>query len=214
MIPKTLVQVCNYLRKQDLRLSAGGQDPRVDSAQAEALVVQVIQNANRWTVYSPNVASSNNRSWYDARINGLYVDVKISRCKANDNTNAKKAIYWLLTGKDPSTTTSDAASRFFQDMKGNENPNAKRDYYYIIVNKLDPSDVFVVSLKGIAKCHPSNNNPPFQAKWDECRKPVNRTWQEARDFLLSAYATSITKAIAIHEQGMPRIYPEFFGTRQ
>ena len=210
MIPETLVQVCDHLRNQDWNLSVDGQDPRIDSAVKATNVVQAIKNANTWSVSLPNVANRNNRSWYNARIDNLYVRVKISRCGSNDNTNAKRAIYWFLTGQDPDLTTKVATNRFFQDMRKNERPDDARDYYYIIVNKLDTSDVFVVSLKGLAKCYPAHNNPPFQAKWDECRTPVNRTWDEAKDLLLHAYATSIAKAIEVHTEGMPQIYPEFF----
>ena len=212
MIPQVLMDVRDYLRSKQLTLATGSEDPRQDSAKAETQVVQILQNANRWRVVSPNVETNLNRSWYDALINNLYVDVKISTCRTYDNTNAKKAIYWFLTGLDPDKTTSNTAKVFFPDMKSNESPSQTRDYYYVIVNKENTSDVFVVSLKGIADCRPSNNNPPFQAKWGDCRAPVKRTWHEARNFLLSNWAFSIAKDMELLSLGMPRSYPQFFKT--
>lgn len=210
MIPRTLLQVCDYLRQQELRLAIAGQDPRLDSAQAGARVVQAIQNANQWVVEAPNLARNNNRCWYDARIDRLYVKVKISTCSSPDNTNAKHAVYWLLTGQDPTVSRRSTNNRFFRNMRDSEDPDETRDFYYVIVNKSDTSDIFIVSLKGIATCYPAHNNLPFQAKWDECRTPVRRTWTQARDFLLGIYATSIRNLIASHQEGMPGSYPEFF----
>lgn len=112
-IPKILIDVRDYLRSRRLNLATGSEDRRQDSAKSETQVVQVLQNTNRWRIVSPNVGTSLNRSWYDARINNLYVDVKVSTCRTYDNTNAKKAIFWFLTGKDPDQTTSNSASVFF-----------------------------------------------------------------------------------------------------
>ena len=82
------------------------------------------------------------------RIDDLYIDVKISECKSNDNTQAKTAIYWFLTGMDP-TGVPPQRSIFFRTMKENEKRDPKRDFYFLVVNKLDTSDVFIVSLKGL-----------------------------------------------------------------
>ena len=211
MIPKVLLDVEEYLRKANLVLPSGGPDKRFDSAQAERDVVQVIQNANRWEVYSPDVGQTTNRAWYDVRVEGFYLNVKISECKTNDNANAKMAIFYLLTGEDPDTTTSVQAEKYFKDMKKLEDPDEERDYYYLIVNKQDPTDVFIVSLKGISHCRSSSNNPPFQANWGKCREPKERSWAEARKLFLGLWRESIVKSIVTNLGGMPAAYPELFG---
>ena len=87
--------------------------------------------------------------------------------------------------------TTVQAKNFFKDMKRLEDPDEEKDYYYLIVNKLDPEDVFIVSLKGIRHCHPASNNPPFQANWGKCREPVVRSWAEAKEFLLDSGASQL-----------------------
>lgn len=70
--------------------------------------------------------------------------------------------------------------------------------------------MFVVSLKGIFEIKPNANNLPFQANWGKCKnKDVNRTWNEARKYLLSVWADSAQKAIDKYSH-MKMIYPEFF----
>ena len=212
MIPKVLQEVADYLIESDFQLVSTGQDARQDSNQSETKIVQLLQNSEHnedWTVYSPNIARRDNRAWYDAKIKDYYVDIKISECTRNDNTNAKMAIYYFITGKTPDNTQV-RENIFFRDMKHYENPDENRDYYYLIVNKNNLNDIFVVSLKGLNHAFPSHNNMPFQSNWDKCRNPVNRNWQEAKEFLLSTWAEAITKCIEKYSEGMLRYYPEFF----
>lgn len=208
MIPQILLDVQDYLRSIEIRLPSGGSDGRSDSSVAETTIIQHIQNSGKWHSYSPNIAGATNRHWYDIQIEDYYVDIKISECLRNDNTNAKGAIYWLLTGqteRHPIPT-----NKFFSSMSKNENPDEDRDYYYLVVNKNNTKDIFIVSLKGINVIKPNNNNPPFQAQWDKSREPISRTWQEAKDYLLNTWAISIKKAIKIHSKGMPDFYPKYF----
>lgn len=209
MIPPDLIDVARYLSDLDFQLVTSAQDARRDSGDSETHVVQLLQNSHMWRVFSPNVDRGNNRTWYDAKINDFYVDIKISECSANDNTNAKKAIYYLLTGKPPEKVP-DMEKRFFRAMRDSESPDETRDYYYLIVNKRDLSDIFVVNLKGLPHASPSANNMPFQANWGRCRKPRERSWHEARDFLLNAWAESIRRATKKYREGMVACYPEFF----
>lgn len=209
MIPPVLKEVVDYLSKADFQLVTTGQDGRLSSSQSERHVVQLLQNSNRWNVFSPNVERGNNRTWYDVRIDNFYVDIKISACKTSDNTNAKKAIYYFLTGKPPEQV-SNTESKFFQEMRKHESPDENRDYYYLIINKNDLSDVFAVNLKGLPHTSPNGRNLPFQSNWGKCRTPENRNWRDARDFLLSAWAKSIRKAIDGHRKGMMAHYPELF----
>lgn len=211
IIPATMIEVVNYLKEQNLVLTKTATDHRVDSATSESQVVSQIQNANTWTVYSPNLSGMTNRAWYDVKIDGYYCDIKISTTKSADNTNAKMHVYYLLTGQDPAENrVPPQDKKIFKLMKENENIDEERDFYYLVVNKDDLDDIFVVSLKSIAKLNPAANNMPFQAKWDDCRVPVHRTWSEARHFLLGKWAESIKRKLNTLSEGMPIAYPEFF----
>ena len=95
-------------------------------------------------------------------------------------------------------------------MKLLESPCETRDFYYLIINKQNPSDSFVVSLKGIKNVRSNPRNQPFQCKWNSSRSFENRNWEEAKQYLLKNWAESIKKEIELAEQGMPIHYPEYF----
>ncbi|MCY4048701.1 MAG: hypothetical protein OXF24_03850 [Hyphomicrobiales bacterium] len=210
MVPATLQEVVTYLKSQILVLPSGSGDARTDSTFAEGYIIQKIREAGKWDVYSPHKDRKNNRAWYDVKIDGLYCDIKVSMCKGNDNTQAKKAIYYLLTGDEETEKIPDRGDEFFRLMYKNESPNETRDYYYLIVNKTNTRDVFVVNLKGIAKCSVAPANMPFQVNWGKNRELVERTWEEAKNYLLGAWAESVKRLIKLKAKGMPEYYPQFF----
>lgn len=209
MIPETLKEVAEHLREKGIISTHSGEDARRDSGVTEYLIVKKITGERRWKIDSPNIGKGHNRSWYDIRIEGFYIDIKVSECKTADNTNAKKAIYFFLTGGNPDSV-SDRRDIFFKKMRRHESPNEKRDFYYLVVNKKAPKDIFIATLKTLTHCIPNANNEPFQSIWDKCREPTQRTWKQARQFLLESWAHSVQKAIDGQQNGMPKSYPEFF----
>ncbi len=82
--------------------------------------------------------------------------------------------------------------------------NTDRDYYFLIINKNDPKDIFINSLKGIQTLQP--NNLPFQCKWDNNRKIIQRDFDESKNFILSALAKSVKLRANIY-----LAFKEFFG---
>jgi hypothetical protein len=50
------------------------------------------------------------------------------------------------------------------------NRTNKKDYYFVVLNKTDPTDVIVNSIKGLSVLTPNNNNLPFQVCWDKNRQ--------------------------------------------
>ena len=213
MIPKDLQEVAEYLRGANFTLPTTGTDGRTDSNVGEERVISALQDEasdRGWVIKSSNFSRTDNRSWYDVKINGHYCNIKISRCNGNaDNANAKKAIYYFITGDEGSNVTS-RESVFFQRLKEKENPDEERDYFYLIVNKSDTGDVFFVSLKGLETCSPNPRNMPFQVVWEKNRTTVKRTWDEAREFLLGKYADCFKGLARLTLEGMPKHYPEFF----
>lgn len=210
LIPAVLQEAADFLSESLVTLPSGSGDGRRDSDAGEVTVVQLLQNEQRWNVTSENVGKSTNRAPYDVTFENLLVDIKISGMSGQDNTNAKKAIYYLLTGEDGKTNAvPDHSKSFWKSLKEKENPSETRDFYYLVVNKNDLSDVFVVSLKHISRVTPAANNPPFQAKWDDCRVPECRTWEEAKNYLLGQWAESIKRKQETLK-AMPTYYPEFF----
>ena len=219
MIPRIFKEITQHLKDEGITLVSGGADGRLDSAASESKIISALQNKpnSNWQVITPN--TKNNRSWYDFTCTNTktgdkyYCDIKISDFthKSSDNMNAKKPIYWLLTGKNPEKVP-DQNAPFFKSMKDNENLEEDRDFYYLVINKNKTKDIFVVSLKNINPdgVISNHNNPPIQANWNKCRKEVKRDMQEAKDFLLDRWAHSITRHLEILKGAMPKYYPEYF----
>ncbi|MGI9310341.1 MAG: hypothetical protein ACR2P7_02275 [bacterium] len=207
MIPDVLIDVAQAITNSQVVLPSGSGDGRRDSSSAELTIVSVLQNQRRWDVHAANVGQAHNRSWYDLMLNDYYCDIKVSDLRGADNTNAKKAVYFFLTGQDPGLVPN-RNDQFFCSMSENEAEDEERDFYYIVVDKSN-GESFVVSLKGIT-VSPAHNNPPFQCKWDDCRMPVQRTWTDAREYLLGVWAQTIKNGIATYRNAMPRYYSDFF----
>ena len=202
-----LKEAAEYLRQQPMILPSGGGDSRGDSSAGESTVIHMLQNAQKWNIVGSNVGTSTNRAPYDMEFEGLLVDVKISSLTGADNTNAKSAIFYLLTGETKHPTHT---KPFWETLRDRETPDEQRDFYYLIVNKSNTSDVFAVSLKHIAEVIPNPSNQPFQANWENCRQPTKRTWQEAKQYLLGMWAKSLHREAELLNKGMPSYYPEIF----
>jgi len=207
VIPDVLLEVAKAITESNLVLPRGTGDARSDSSSAENTIVAWLQNERRWDIHSPNIAAGHNREWYDLKVGEYYCDIKVSELRSFDNTNAKNAVYYFLTGNADNAPVQWAD--FFRDMAQRESPSESRDFYFIVVSK-PQANAFIVSLKGIGDIRPAHNNPPFQCNWSQCRTPVSRSWQEARHYLLSVWAETIKKGIETYQRGMPTHFPEFF----
>ncbi|MDA7984225.1 MAG: hypothetical protein MPJ52_01505 [Alphaproteobacteria bacterium] len=211
MIPDEIQKVCEYLRDRDLPLPEGSRNTRRDSSIAEDRVVDLLrQGEERGELNFDIQQAPSEKDWYDVKIGGYYCDIKISNLKSTDNTNAKRAIYYFLTGQNPAEEkVPPQASAFFPRMLENESPDEGRDFYYIIIGKTD-RDVFPVTLKTAREFKPSASNLPFQCNWDKNREPVERSWQEAKDYLLTQWAESLRRLVTNVLKGMPKSYPQYF----
>ena len=59
--------------------------------------------------------------------------------------------------------------------------------------------VYLQSLKSLQKLTSNGNNLPFQIKWKDNVKPVERTYLQSYNFLIDSYKESVTKKIMSHE---------------
>lgn len=134
------------------------------------------------------------RDWVDFSFtendNFIPVNIKVSTTKTADNLNCKLGIYYALTGKIPTFNNGISWEQYFKNLYENLQENNK-DYYFLIVNKDTINDVFATSLKGLSKAVPNGNNLPFQAKWDDNRSIKDRTFDEAKSFILSCFGESL-----------------------
>ncbi len=183
MIPTQLNEIAEFLKTNPYNLSQPLQDGRLNSSVNEEEILNAIKH---FPIQLPKA-----REWWDFSFeeNDIFYPVNITTTKTADNLNGKLGIYHALCGLVPEFNNEIAWEKYFQKLHKDLGKNTNRDYYFLIINKNDPKDVFINSLKGIQTLQP--NNLPFQCKWDNNREIVQRNFTESKNFILSALAKSV-----------------------
>ncbi|GAA7672346.1 hypothetical protein ckin79_11820 [Helicobacter pylori] len=201
MVPTQLNEIAEFLRTNPYHLSQPLQDGRLNSSVNEEEILNTIKD------YFP-IQLPRAREWWDFSFeeNKIFypVNIKTTTTKTADNLNGKLGIYYALCGLVPEFNNEIAWEKYFQKLHKDLGKNTNRDYYFLIINKNDPKDVFINSLKGIQTLQP--NNLPFQCKWDNNREIVQRNFTESKNFILSALAESVKLRANIY-----LTFKEFFG---
>ncbi|GAA7883941.1 hypothetical protein HpBT0363_13530 [Helicobacter pylori] len=198
MIPTQLNEIAKFLKTNPYHLSQPLQDGRLNSSVNEEEILNTIKH---FPIQLPKA-----REWWDFSFeeNDIFypVNIKITTTKTADNLNCKLGIYYALCGLLPTFNNEIAWEKYFQKLHKDLGKNTDRDYYFLIINKNDPKDIFINSLKGIQTLQP--NNLPFQCKWDNNREIIQRNFDESKNFILSALAESVKLRSSIYLK-------EFFG---
>ncbi|EJC02762.1 restriction endonuclease Hpy8I [Helicobacter pylori Hp P-8b] len=186
MVPTQLNEIAEFLRTNPYNLSQPLQDGRLNSSVNEEEILNTIKD------YFP-IQLPRAREWWDFSFeeNKIFypVNIKTTTTKTADNLNGKLGIYYALCGLLPEFNNEIAWEKYFHKLHKDLGTNTNRDYYFLIINKNDPKDVLINSLKGIQTLQP--NNLPFQCKWDNNREIVQRSFIESKNFILSALAESV-----------------------
>ncbi|GAA9567801.1 hypothetical protein UBN65_14240 [Helicobacter pylori] len=203
MIPTQLNEIAEFLKTNPYNLSQPLQDGRLNSSVNEEEILNTIKD------YFP-IQLPKAREWWDFSFeeNDIFypVNIKTTTTKTADNLNGKLGIYYALCGLLPTFNNEIAWEKYFQKLHKDLGKNTDRDYYFLIINKNDPKDIFINSLKGIQTLQPNGNNLPFQCKWDNNREIIQRDFNESKDFILSALAKSVKLRANIY-----LAFKEFFG---
>lgn len=203
--PKQLIDIVNFLTKNNPNLSKPFQDGRINASFNELEVINLIQT--KFKIDVPKI-----RSWYDFSIeenNKFYpVNIKITDTKHPDNLNCKLGIYFALTGLIPDFPNEINWLNFFEKLSDNLGKNQNNDYYFLVINKEETSDVFINSLKGLKSLQPNGNNLPFQCKWKENKKFVSRSFENSKNFLLKNFGSSIKLRAEIYFN-FKKYFPEY-----
>ncbi|WP_131127192.1 restriction endonuclease [Helicobacter pylori] len=186
MIPTQLNEIAKFLKTNPYNLSQPLQDGCLNLSVNEEEILNTIKH---FPIQLPKA-----REWWDFSFkkNDIFypVNIKTTTTKTADNLNGKLGIYYALCGLVPEFNNEIAWEKYFQKLHKDLAKNTNRDYYFLIINKNDPKDIFINSLKGIQTLQP--NNLPFQCKWDNNREIVQRSFIESKNFILSALAKSVT----------------------
>lgn len=188
MIPKTLLEVQEFLKQQQLHLSTPLKDGRLNSSFNEDEIIKLIKNKFK-------ISEPNSRQWFDFSFeeNGEFfpVNIKVTTTDTADNLNCKLGIYYALTGLMPDFSNGIDWLNYFERLKENMGKNQNKDYYFLIINKNNPEEIFATTLKSIKKLQANGNNLPFQCRWKENKEITERTFEESKKFILSKFGESI-----------------------
>ncbi len=206
MIPTQLNEIAEFLKTNPYSLSQPLQDGRLNSSVNEEEVLNTIKD------YFP-IQLPKAREWWDFSFeeNDIFypVNIKTTTTKTADNLNGKLGIYYALCGLVPEFNNEIAWEKYFQKLHKDLGTNTNRDYYFLIINKNDPKDIFINSLKGIQTLQP--NNLPFQCKWDDNREIIQRDFDGSKNFILSALAKSVKLRANIYLT-FKEVFGEFFAS--
>ncbi|WRG29190.1 restriction endonuclease [Helicobacter pylori] len=204
MVPTQLNEIAEFLRTNPYNLSQPLQDGRLNPSVNEEEILNTIKG--HFSIQLPKA-----REWWDFSFeeNKIFypVNIKTTTTKTADNLNGKLGIYYALCGLVPEFNNEIAWEKYFQKLHKDLGKNTNRDYYFLIINKNDPKDVFINSLKGIQTLQP--NNLPFQCKWDNNREIVQRSFIESKNFILSTLAKSVKLRASIYLT-FKEVFGEFF----
>ncbi|GAA7002736.1 hypothetical protein Kyoto22A_12690 [Helicobacter pylori] len=197
MIPTQLNEIAEFLKTNPYNLSQPLQDGRLNSSVNEEEILNAIKHF--FPIQLPKA-----REWWDFSFeeNDIFYPVNITTTKTADNLNCKLGIYYALCGLLPTFNNEIAWEKYFQKLHKDLGKNTNRDYYFLIINKNDPKDIFINSLKGIQTLQP--NNLPFQCKWDNNTEIIQRDFDGSKNSILSALAESIKLRVYL-------AFKEFFG---
>lgn len=204
MIPTQLNEIAEFLKINPYHLSQPLQDGHLNSSINEEEILNTIKD------YFP-IQLPRAREWWDFSFeeNDIFypVNIKTTTTKTADNLNCKLGIYYALCGLLPEFNNEIAWEKYFQKLHKDLGKNTDRDYYFLIINKNDPKDIFINSLKGIQTLQP--NNLPFQCKWDNNREIVQRDFDGSKNSILSALAKSVKLRANIYLT-FKEVFGEFF----
>ncbi|GHR14724.1 hypothetical protein JP0090_13170 [Helicobacter pylori] len=186
MIPTQLNEIAEFLKTNPYNLSQPLQDGRLNSSVNEEEILNAIK-------YFFPIQLPKAREWWDFSFeeNDIFypVNIKTTTTKTADNLNCKLGIYDALCGLLPTFNNEIAWEKYFQKLHKDLGKNTDRDYYFLIINKNDPKDIFINSLKGVRTLQP--NNLPFQCKWDNNREIIQRDFDGSKNSILSVSAKSV-----------------------
>ncbi|WP_231181189.1 class I SAM-dependent methyltransferase [Helicobacter pylori] len=144
MIPTQLNEIAEFLKTNPYNLSQPLQDGRLNSSVNEEEILNTIKHS--FPIQLPKA-----REWWDFSFeeNDIFypVNLKTTTTKTADNLNCKLGIYSALCGLLPTFNNEIAWEKYFQKLHKDLGKNTDRDYYFLIINKNDPKDIFINSLK-------------------------------------------------------------------
>lgn len=178
-LPLIMYMIKKYLESQDFQFSNHNKDGRINSCIDEDEIIKLLIKKFNNKIKKPKI-----RMWYDILAfdficGWIPINIKTTTTTTtmtNDNTgNLAMCVYaytdeMLDIHSDRTYENGKMSNILFYKLKNKKyNFNNKKDYYFIVLNKTNPNDIIINSVKGLTFLTPNINNLPFQVCWNKNR---------------------------------------------
>jgi len=193
-LPEELIEAVEYL-SGIVTISSRHEDGRINSIEDEDMVLELLSEQYG----EENVIKPPPRSWWDLKLFGYHTNIKSSDFtnSASDNFSSKTAMLFALTDLPESEVEINGWQKWQTALKNNSGTENNRDYYIIIIDK-STGNVYLQTLKSLQDLTPNGNNLPFQINWERNTEIVERTYEEAYEFLVGYLKQSVRKRLEPH----------------
>ena len=173
-LPLILYKIQYYLKSVMFKFCNENNDGRINSCIDEDQIILLLFQRFNNRIIKPKI-----RMWYDILVyDNIYkwipVNIKTTTTLTSDNTGNLAMCVYAYTDEILDLNKSYENGKmsellYIKLQKKKYNKNNKKDYYFIVLNKLNPSDIIINSVKGLTILTPNVNNLPFQVKWNKNR---------------------------------------------
>lgn len=175
-MPLILYKIQYYLKFQSFKFSKENEDGRLNSYIDEEQIIKLLIQKFGDKIKKPKM-----RMWYDILVfdntyDWIPVNIKTTTTLTSDNTgNLAMCVYaytdeQLDIHREQTYENGIMSNILIEKLKNKKyNMSNKKDYYFIVLNKTNPKDIIINSLKGLTVLTPNINNLPFQVCWNKNR---------------------------------------------
>ena len=173
-LPLILIQIKSYMKSFELTIANNFTDGRINRSIDENNIIDILVKKFENKIKIPKI-----RMWYDILVydkifNWIPVNIKTTNMNTRDNIgNLTLCVYsytnFKLDLQNSKTYYNGTMSKILISKLNNKeyNRNYKKDYYFIVINKNNPKNIIINSIKGLNKLYPNTNNLPFQICWEK-----------------------------------------------
>ena len=171
-LPLILYKIQKYLQSITFKFSNNTNDGRVNSCIDEDQIILLLLEKFNNKIIKPKI-----RMWYDILVydnnyKWIPVNIKTTTTSTPDNTGNLATCIYAYTDEELDLYKCYGNGKmsellFVKLQEKKYNKFNKKDYYFIVLNKLNPSEIIINSIKGLTRLTANINNLPFQVKWNK-----------------------------------------------
>ena len=175
-LPTIMYKMQLHLKMQSIQFSTQNDDGRINSCIDEEHIIQLLVDKFGNRIKKPKA-----RMWYDIlaydyMYGWIPINIKTTTTLTSDNTgNLAMCVYaytneMLDIHREKTYDNGKMSEILFEKLRNKQyNYNNKKDYYFLVLNKSNPGEIIINSVKGISILTPNSNNLPFQVCWNKNR---------------------------------------------